>query len=385
MKQNRKIKILFDAGPLVNGNKTGVGRATEGLILALAHDFPDDIELVGHYFDFLGRKKVQVPIAPNIRYRRTVLIPGKILNMLRRLGVWIPFELLVKERGDFHLFPGFIGWPSLFKTPSAPFVHDITYIDYPEYVNGPARFDLKMLMPRTIKRAAFILTNSESSKTGLARVYDLRSKPVFVEYIPGVSVAKVSVVEAKKRVAKLGIHGQFLLFFGTIEPRKNLVGLLKAYELLPAALRKSYSLVLAGGKGWHDTEIITAIERLQKNGANIIQTGYVSDEDRAALFMQTTMYLMPSHYEGFGMQLIEGMAYKTPMLVSDIPVLHEIAKGASLYCQTSPEDIAKKIELLATNKKLRDKLVAAGQKRLQDFSWHIISKDVFTQIRKVIR
>ncbi|QQS18938.1 hypothetical protein IPL68_02670 [Candidatus Saccharibacteria bacterium] len=161
--------------------------------MALASEFPEQIELVGHYFDFMNRKKnIEVPVASNIRYRRTVFIPGKVFNMLRRLGVWIPFELLAKERGDFHIFPSFIGWPSLFRTPSAPFIHDITYIDYPEYVNGPAQFDLKTIIPRTVRRAAFIITNSESSKQGILREYPTARKPIIVEHLPAVGAVFIS-------------------------------------------------------------------------------------------------------------------------------------------------------------------------------------------------
>lgn len=381
----KKIKILFDAGPLVNGNKTGIGRTTEGLILALAHEYPE-LELVGHYFDFLGSKQnPELPHAPNIRYRRTVLIPGRIVNMLRRLKIWIPFELLVKERGDFHLFPAFIGWPSLFKTPSAPFLHDITFIDYPEYVNGPARFDLKTIMPGTVRRSSFIITNSESSKVGLSRVYDLSNIPVLVEHIPPVNVVSITAKDAAARVAKLGIKGPYLLFFGTIEPRKNLVGLLRAYELLDASVRDTYSLVLGGGKGWHDTEIIDALQSLQKSGANVYQTGYVSDEDRAALFMQAAVYILPSHYEGFGMQLLEAMFYHSPMLLSDIPVLHEVAKDSAFYCGTSPEAIAENITRLLSDDKLLNSKASIGVRRLQDFSWKIVAQEIYGQIEESIR
>jgi glycosyltransferase involved in cell wall biosynthesis len=384
MNRFSKIKVIFDAGPIVNGNKTGVGRATEGLILALAANYPNDLELVGHYFDFMGRKKeTKLPTASNIRYRRTVLVPGKVFNMLRRLGLPVPFEMLAKERGGFHLFPGFIGWPSLFGTPSAPFVHDITYIDFPEYVNGPARFDLKTIMPRTIKRASFIITNSESSKSGLMREYGLKDKAVLVEHIPGVSITKIGVKEADNRIEKMGIKQPYLLFFGTLEPRKNITNLMLAYEKLNAGIRDKYSLVIGGGKGWHDEEILKTMKQLKNNGLNIKQTGYVSDEDRAALYMKATLYLMPSHYEGFGMQLLEGMAYKVPMLVSDIPVLHEVAGSSAAYCQTSSDDIAVNITNLIKNSKFRERLVDAGAKRLKDFSWHSVAKDIFAQIKKV--
>ncbi len=385
MQKIRKIKVLFDAGPLVNGNKSGVGRTTEGLIASLASTYPNEIELVGHYFDFLGRKKVtDLPTAPNIRYRRTVLIPGRVFNMLRRLGVWIPFELLVKERGDFHLFPGFIGWPSLFGTPNAPFVHDITYIDFPQYVNGPARFDLKTIMPRTIRRASFIITNSESSKRGMTREYHLNDKPILVEPIPPVNALTLPPAEARSRVKRLGIKEPFILFLGNIEPRKNLIGLLRAYELLNRKQRSPYSLVLAGGKGWHDDEILGKMAELQAAGLPVHQTGYVSDEDRAALFSEALLFAMPSHYEGFGMQLLEAMTYHTPLLVSDIAVHHEVAQTAALYCKTAPEDIAAKIKQLAGDNALQKKLVAAGDKRLKHYSWHTVAIEVFSQIRKEV-
>lgn len=379
--KKRVVKIIFDAGPLVNGNLTGVGRATAGLINALASEYPTEVVLVGHYFDFLGRKHPHtLPQAPNIRYRRTVLIPGKIFNMLRRLKFPVPYELLVKDRGDFHLFPGFLGWPSLFKTPSAPFIHDITYLDFPEYVNGPAQFDLKTIMPQTIKRAAFILTNSESSKSGICREYSLGDKPVLVEYIPPVGAIEISQTEAKDRIKQLGITGPFLLFFGTLEPRKNLVSLLDAYQQLPDDIRSAHSLVIGGGKGWKDDEILAMIEKLKAEGLSIIQTGYVSDEDRAALFMDASIYLMPSHYEGFGMQLLEGMQYKTPMIVSDIPVLREVGADASLYAGTDAQSIATMIEKLVQNKSLKESLVNAGQKRLRDFSWQKVANEVYEEI-----
>lgn len=377
------IKILFDAGPLVNGNRTGVGKTTQGLIEALAQEYPNNIELVGHYFDFLGRKHAQnLPTAPNIRYRRTVLIPGKVYNMLRRLGVWIPFELLVKEKGDFHIFPGFIGWPSLFGAPSAPFVHDITYIDFPQYVNGPAQFDLKTIMPRTIKRSSFIITNSQSSKDGLQKVYDLSHIPVLVEHIPPVGTVTISTQDAQNRRKRLGISGKYLLFFGTLEPRKNLVGLIDAYKLLTPQLRSTYSLVIGGGKGWKDAKILDSISQLQQSGAYVIQTGYVSDEDRAALFMGASVYLMPSHYEGFGMQLLEGMVYQTPMLVTDIPVLREVGQGSAVYCGTTPPDIAQALTVLLQDTAIQNKLRTAGKKRLQDFKWEVVARDIYQAIRR---
>jgi glycosyltransferase involved in cell wall biosynthesis len=381
----KPIKIAFDAVPLASPTLTGVGKTTKGLIEALATRYPHDIELVGHYFSFLGKNDgFSLPQATNIRYRRTVLLPGKVYNMLRRLRVPVPYELLIKERADFHLFPGFLGWPSLLRRPSATFFHDITYITNPEYVSGPNCYDLTRLMPGVVERASFVITNSESSKRGIIDAYGTPSDKIVVEHIPTVDTVQITQTDADTRIKKLGITGPYLLFFGTLEPRKNLVGLMQAYEKLPDNLRQKYTLVITGKKGWKDEEILVTLERLRRSGAKVLQTGYVSDADRAALFMNTSLYLMPSHYEGFGMQLLEGMQYACPMLVSDIPVLREVAGDAAAYCGTDPESIAHGITDLLKNPKAQQKLVAAGHKRLKDFSWDKVADDIYQRIAQAV-
>lgn len=382
-----KIKILFDAGPLVNGRISGVGRYTQGLVSELARNYLDEIELVGHYFDFRHKKDTtELPQAKNIRYKKTVVLPGKVFNMLRRLGFWIPFELLVKERGDFHLFPGFVGWPSLFNTPSAPVIHDVTYIDFPQYVSPIARNDLKKLVRPTIKRSAFVLTVSGSSKAGIVKEYGDLGKMVLVEHIPPVGLLKISSDRVDEVIKVLGIDEHFILFLGNIEPRKNLVGLLNAYSLLPNVIRNQYGLVLAGGSGWQDKAILEKIKSLRDSGSKIYQTGYVSDEQRAALYMKATVFVLPSHYEGFGMPLLEAMTYQTPVLASDIAALKEVAEDSALYCDpNSPEDIADKLKMLLEDKNLRDNLVAKGNERLKDFSWEKVAKELYEQIVKAVK
>jgi hypothetical protein len=193
VRKNKRIKILFDAVPLASTTKSGVGKSVEGIVLALAHTYPNEVELVGHYFNFLGRKEgYDLPSAPNIRYRKTVLLPGKIFNMLRRLHIPVPYELLVKERGDFHLFLAFLGWPSSFHTPYAVFAHDVTYLLHPEFVSSKMRSDLVRFMPKTLRRATFIITNSASSQQGLMEAYGL-DKEIFLPIsLPPVSVQNLS-------------------------------------------------------------------------------------------------------------------------------------------------------------------------------------------------
>ncbi len=387
MNRTRKIKILFDAGPLVNGSMSGVGKYTQGLIESLASNYPDSLEFVGHYFDFLNRKNPStLPKAPNIKYRKSTILPGKLFTLLRRMGVWIPFEFLVKERGDFHLFPAFIGWPSLFKTPSAPVIHDLTYLDYPEYVNSKAGSALTKLVPNSLSRASFIITVSESSLAGIQKVYALGDKKTLVTPIPPVGLAVIDVSRANILVEDLGVNTPYILFFGTIEPRKNLVTLLSAYELLSEELRAKFALVLAGGQGWNDDKILEKISTLKLSGYKIVQTGYVSDDQRAALYMKASLFILPSFYEGFGMPLLEAMFYQTPVIASKISALEEVAGNAALYCDpTSAADIADKLNKLLANNALQQELIDLGNERLKDFDWRSVAKGVYEQIVAVIK
>lgn len=386
--KNKRVKILFDANPLAQEKMTGVARAELGLIKALSAEYPTQIELVGHYFDFMGGKNhdhtLTLPKAQNIRYRRTILLPGKLFNMLRRYRIPVFYEVLVKERGDFILFPNYLGWPSLFRTPSAPCVHDTTYIELPEYISKPNLFDLRTILPSTLKRSSFLMTDSYASRDDLRAAFPHYNKPLVVTYVPLVDAVTLPSHRAEKYIAESGVRSPYLLFFGTLEPRKNLVGLLRAYMLLPKSIQDMYSLVVAGGKGWNDSEILDILEKAKNEGLSIIQTGYVSDKQKAALFMKATVIVVPSHHEGFGMQLLEAMYYETPLIVNDIPVLREVAGDAALYCNASADSIASAIQKLLGDENLRRQITIHGKKRLRDFSWPDIARRVYEAISNVL-
>jgi len=176
-----------------------------------------------------------------------------------------------------------------------------------------------------------------------------------------------------------------VLFLGNIEPRKNLAGLLEAYALLPEDLRTTYNLVIAGGKGWKDESILDKLARLKSQGLNIVQTGYVSEEQKAALYQEATVFVLPSLYEGFGMPLLEAMSCDTPVLASDIPVFREVAGDAALYCNPmESKDIASKLEQLLLDSHLQRDLATRGRKRLDDFSWQATTEKIYQAIRKEV-
>ncbi len=374
----KKLTILFDVDALSSSTKSGVGYYTLGLISALASHDPEHIQLVGHYFDFLGRTKPLLPSAPNISYRVSRLIPRKLVNMFRRLGVNVPFELLIKTRGDFILYPNFIGYPSLFKTPYAVVFHDATYLDNPEYVSPRNQKDLEQLVPKTLRKATLVVTISEASKQRILAAYPWLQAPILVKLIPPITrLTQTPLASIPKAAAD-----PFILYVGTLEPRKNVEALVEAYSKLPDPLRKNYRLVLAGNKGWQVETTMERIAELQKQGERIEVTGYVSDEQLANLYHSATLFVLPSHSEGFGMPILEAMQNGLPAMVSDIPVFHEVAGVAAAYFD--PQDTAAMTlllaELLATPAK-REQLRKAGLKNLERFHWEDMARDILAAIQ----
>lgn len=341
MKTISPLTVLFDANPLMT-QKTGVGHFTAGLVAAIAEADPD-ARLIGYYYNLLGRKQPPAgPKAPNISYRPIYHLPGPAVNLLRRFGLEVPVEILAGKRADFILYPNFLGQPSLFGTPSAPVIHDLMYHDHPEWGSDKNIRDLNRFVPRTLRRASFVVTMSRSTTERLSEVYDIAPDRVLTTFIPPVAANTISDAKADKLVKKLGIRKAYLLFVGTLEPRKNLVNLMEAYALLPDDLRQQYGLVLAGKMDWKYQETKDRLETLKLQGHDIHYAGYVDDDTRAALYQRARLMVLAAHYEGFGMQLLESMQYGVAPAVSDIPVFHEVGGDLAAYFdQRDPVAIAK--------------------------------------------
>lgn len=375
----RRFTIAFDASCLATPQKTGVATYTDHLVRALAEHYPE-ARLVGHYCGRRSPGELELPAAPNIHYRRSRLISSRVLNMARRLGVWLPFELLTKTRADFHLFPAFIGWPSLFGTPSTCIIHDLAYLEVPETVSALNRHDLTKLIPSSLRRSAFILTPSQATRDALKKTYGAIVPPCVVTYIPPAPEAPLSPTEARAEVQKLGIAGDYLLFVGTLEPRKNIVGLLQAYGKLPESLRETHPLVLAGSLGWNSQEITAALEAARQAQLPVVHTGYISNRQKTALYMHAHLLVQPSIYEGFGMPILEAMAHGLPVVASDIPVFHEIADTAAAY--VAPSDTAAlthTLQQLLTNRTAYNKLAGrSSQHLLHAPSWEQIADKAYS-------
>jgi len=382
---SKPIRILFDASPLLV-NKTGVAYYTERLITQLAKDYPDKIVLTGFYYNFLGKRSSDhFPKAKNLHYHEISFIPSRVVYQLRRWGIEFPVEFLVRRKCDFILYSNFLGYPSTLHTPSASVIHDVTFLDLPAYVSAKNQSDLQRFVPREIKRSYFTITVSEFTKQRLIYVYGTYKENIMVTPIPPEKPKKVDIAEIGTTLEIFGIDKPFILFLGTVEPRKNIVKLIEAYMRLPDITRQTYKLVIAGRIGWNCDAEIAKIESAKAQGYDVLHLGYVNEDQRAVLYKSASLFVHTSHYEGFGMPVLEAMAYGVPCAVSDIDIFHEVAGDTvSYFNQENPNSISSSIHKMLTDVHLRDRLRKEGQEHAESYSWEKVSHSLYKEIEHAV-
>ena len=254
---------------------------------------------------------------------------------------------------------------------SAVTVHDLTAFSHPEALPTLyAAYNRKMVR-RAVKHADIIFTVSGSIAAELTEKFpEAKAKilPVYPGYYEG--AVWENTPAAFENEALQGLErGKFFLFIGTVERRKNLTELVKAYDILLSRnpTLRDYALVLAGGVGLGATEVINAVRDTQ-DAADIRVTGYVTEADRAKLLAEATALCFPSLYEGFGSPQTEGLAANLPLILSDIPTNREVSGDLALYYPLGdPDMLAKAMEITARGLYTVDKAKYAA--RLARFDW----------------
>lgn len=370
---------------MADSKRTGVGYYVDHTIRALSEEGGDNLKLEGYFFNFLGRNNNPLPSLPNVRFRMIRLIPGKALSVCRRLGFQPFLELFTRSSGSLVFYTNFVSLPMLRKKKVALAIYDMGFMDHPEYTQAVNLAYLQRFCPPSIRRADVIITISEFTKQRILHWFPDLTAPIVVTPIPPASLDR-NAPSLSPRLQELGVRaGEYILFLSTIEPRKNIQNLVRAYALLEPKLRSKYALVLAGGKGWKDEAIRAEIAELQVKGVNILMTGYVSDDEKEALYASATGFTLPSHYEGFGMPVLEAMRYDIPVAISDLPIFHEAAGDAALYFdQNDPAAIAASLTTLVTDNHERKRLVTLGKQQLASFSWPRNAKAILTAFEDIL-
>ena len=276
-------------------------------------------------------------------------------------------ELLGLGGGDLYIFPDFVSYSSIIKKNKISIIHDLAFKYYPEYISHKNLKYLNRQLPKSIRRSCIILTISKSTQKDIVKYYDVKKNKVKlfslgVDHDLFKSVAKLRVDLLKK----YDIPGDFILFIGNIEPRKNIKLMIEAYIDSYSAHR--LALVMVGQKGWKDDEINKTLVKYQNYPIKMLD--YVQDSDLPRLYSSAKLFLYLSLYEGFGLPIIEAMACGCPVISGDSSSLPEASGGASLLIHPStPEIISSSINKLLQDKILRKYLIDKGLEWSNNFSW----------------
>jgi glycosyltransferase involved in cell wall biosynthesis len=284
---------------------------------------------------------------------------------LVRVPVYLTYELLRRPVDVLHVQ---YTAPPFCRAPIVVTIHDLAFERMPETFTRRGSFQLKL----TVRRAR-IATVSEYSRRDLLDIYKLPSEKVTVTYngvethfAPGPAVPN----EAEEIRNRFGIAREFLLAVGSLQPRKNLVRLIRAYEKLRSE-RADFrpQLVIVGRKLWLTHEIFDEVKK-HRWADDVILTGYVSDEELPALYRAARAFVYPSLFEGFGLPPLEAMACGTPVVTSNVSSLPEVTGDAALLIDPNDErSLAGALIEIVNNDRLRAELREKGIAQAKKFTW----------------
>ena len=259
-------------------------------------------------------------------------------------------------------------------------VHDLAFLLFPKHFTFKDKFLLNFHTKRAVQMADKIIAPSNATKRDIIRFYNIDESKIEVVYHGVFNNEKELSSEASELSSFSLLNTPYILFVGTVQPRKNLVRLIEAFEILKTRYKLcviSYKLIIAGAKGWLSDEIYKKAKESEFS-KDIIFKGSVSNDELASLYKNASIFVMPSLYEGFGLPVLEAMSYGVPCVVSDNSSLREITRSGQACLSTTGEanDIAEKINTLLTNERLRKELSEKGIKNARKFSWEKAAREM---------
>jgi len=371
VQKNNLSSIYIDASPILHHKLSGIGHLClmmiEGLLAESKKTKAFRVKLLVparkiSYIAYWGLDSVEIVKIPLL---------ARIWNNLPRLPYMPGIDYFFGK--GLYIYPNFKYWPVSKQSRSITYVHDISFLLYPEFTEPRNLNLLASHIERWVYKSDIVITDSYSSRDEIIDKFPSQEDKIEVVYC-GVDSAvykKFNHSRVDEVKVKYGIAKKYLMFLSSIEPRKNIDTLLQALRLLPDNYKERYGLLLVGGMGWNNEKIINEINKLKKEGWDIIvPKAYVSDKDVAILLSGAELLVHPAIHEGFGIPPIEAMSSGVPAVVSDIPVLHEVCSDAAVYVKPlDPQDIANKLQQVLIDKNLRTSLIQKGILRAKKFTW----------------
>jgi len=358
------MRIGIDGIPLATP-KTGIGHYTFELARSLARLIPgDECQLVAPVPIDLDEENDGKEMPANLR---PVYAP---VNALRRRWWTIGLPLYVR-RNNLSLFHGTnYNLPLWQRCPTVVTIHDLSLLLHSDTHQEHLVRRARMRLPTMTRIATRIITDSESVKREISAHLGVEpAKVTAVPLAPRRAFHPADELQARAARRRLGVEDDFILFVGTVEPRKNLITLVRAFDELLRTTDLRPQLVIAGPKGWL-TEGLFANAEWATRIDHILFTGYLPDEDLRALYSSCHVSVYPSVYEGFGLPPLEAMACGAPVITSRIPVIMEtVGTNARLIDPSDVRELTSALVELLTDSGASAHFSAAGLQRAAEFTW----------------
>lgn len=295
-----------------------------------------------------------------------------------------PYFLITHRKFDIVFSPTHYG-PRLSPIPSIISIMDLSYLYYPQLFKKQDLYKLTDWTQYSVKQASYILTISEFTKKDIIKNYQVSQEKIIMTY-PGYNGKTYNInytnsdVESIKK--KYSID-QYLIFVGTIQPRKNIVKLLEAYKIL-LGKHPHLKLVIVGKKGWLYESVFNVLAPYIKEG-KVRYLDYLPDKEIALLYQGALAFVLPSLYEGFGLTVVEAMASGCPVAVSNVSSLPEIAGESAFYFNPNEaSDIAQKIDkILRLTTSQRADVIRRGIIKSKNYSWDKCARKTIEVIERI--
>lgn len=299
----------------------------------------------------------------------------------------LPFSLYTqKNKPDVFFSPTHYA-PRMSPVPTVISIMDLAYIYFPYAFKKNDLYQLKNWTAYSVRNSEKIVTISQSSKNDIIKEYKTTREKVAVVY-PGIKQEdsiKYKGVSMEELQKKYNIGKKYILFVGTLQPRKNVTRLVEAFSKIQELESKNQDLdlVIIGKKGWLYEEILAAPQKFGVED-RVKFLDFVGDDDLPSFYKNAQLYVLPSLYEGFGLPVLEAMKYGCPVATSNISSLPEAGGDAALYFDPeNVDDIAKTIQKVLGDEKLQKSMVQKGQEQIKKFSWEKAGKEVLDVLKEV--
>jgi glycosyltransferase involved in cell wall biosynthesis len=374
------MRIGLDGIPLATP-LTGIGHYTLELALALAHLSPsDEFELISTLpLSEATARQLQQHNLANLQTIRTRF------EALRAYWWTLGLPLHIWRRG-YTLYHGTnYDVPLWNRCPTVVTIHDLSLLLHPSTHEKRLVNRARRRLPVVARNARMIITPSESVRGEVCEQLSVR--PEKVRVVPEAARSNFRQLPREQTIAtktRLGVEDEFVLFVGTIEPRKNLLTLVRAFEELLRTTALRPQLVIVGREGWLNDELFSYIKNSEFR-RRVLLTGYVSEEDLVALYSSCRVSIYPSLYEGFGLPTLEAMACGAPVITSRIEsIMEAVGDAARLIPPTETSALTRSMVELLENEDERQRLSTAGLERARQFSWEKTARATMEVYREAL-